>query len=146
MLGKDESPTQPRKAVNLMRDRLIKFCNEIVTTSDEITPAEFADYLLANGVIVPPCKVGDTVWYLNRYHSIAMYKNAVYEAKVVRVYVENGNILCLSIQIKNEYGTTEYPRITEIGKTVFLTREEAEAALNMRKDGEGENEKICKRS
>ena len=23
-----------------------------------------ADYLLANGVIVPPCKVGDTVYYL----------------------------------------------------------------------------------
>lgn len=88
-----------------------------------------ADHLLENGVIVPPCKVGDTVWYLNRYHSISMCKDAVYEAKVVRVYVEKENTLCLSIQIKNEWGTTEFPHITEIGKTVFLTKEEAEGAL-----------------
>lgn len=88
-----------------------------------------ADHLLANGVIVPPCKVGDTVYFLNTYSSIAMRKNFVYEAKVVRVYVEKDNILCLSIQIKNEYGTTEYPRITEIGKTVFLSREDAGQAL-----------------
>lgn len=24
----------------------------------------FADYLLGNGVIVPPCKVGDTAWFV----------------------------------------------------------------------------------
>lgn len=88
-----------------------------------------ADHLLANGVIVPPCKVGDTVWYLNRYHSISMRKDAVYEAKVVRVYVEKENTLCLSIQIKNEWGTTEFPHITEIGKNVFFTKEEAEQAM-----------------
>lgn len=27
---------------------------------------ECADYMLANGVIVPPCKVGDTVWCLQK--------------------------------------------------------------------------------
>ena len=80
-------------------------------------------------MILPPCKVGDTVWYLNRYYCVSMCKDTVYEAKVVRVYVEKENKLCLSIQIKNEYGTTEFPHITEIGKTVFLTKEEAEQAL-----------------
>lgn len=82
-----------------------------------------------------PCKVGDKVWFLNTYSSIAMRRNAVYEAKVVRMYVERGNILCLSIQVKNEMGTTEYPRITEIGKTVFFTRKEAEKALAKMKGG-----------
>ena len=91
-----------------------------------------ADTLLSNGVIVPPCKVGDKVWFLNTYYSIAMRRNFVYEAKVVRVYIEKGNVLTLSIQVKNEMGTTEFPRITEIGKTVFLTKEEAERALKER--------------
>lgn len=92
-----------------------------------------AEYLTANGVIVPPCKVGDKVWFLNIYPSICMYRNFVYEAMVVRVYVEHDNELTLAIRIKNEWGTIEYPRIREeIGKTVFLSREEAEKALRER--------------
>ena len=89
----------------------------------------------SENIIELPCKVGDKVWFLNTHYSIAMYRNAVYEAKVVRVYVEKGNILCLSIQVKNEMGTTEYPRITEIGKTVFFTKKEAEKALAKMKGG-----------
>jgi hypothetical protein len=127
-----------------MRDRLIELIEEADKKCNDTKQCEncvgfghggecvnhlIADHLLANGVIVPPCKVGDKVWFLNIYNSIAMRRNAVYEAKVARVYIENGNILCLAIQIKNEWGNTEFPRITEIGKTVFLTKEEAEKAL-----------------
>ena len=115
-----------------MRDRLIGIFNswnlqEYIPSHTEI--AMLADYLLVNGVIVPPCKVGDTVWFLNRHPSIHLYRNFVYEAMVVRVYVEHGNQLCLAIRIKNEWGVTEYPHIKEIGKTVFLTKEDAERAL-----------------
>lgn len=28
-----------------------------------------ADYLLANGVILPPCKAGDTVYVISRYYT-----------------------------------------------------------------------------
>ena len=110
-----------------MKERLTKLIKE--ANERYIYAEEMAKYLIDNGVIVPPCKVGDTVWFLNRYYSISMRKDAVYEAKIARVYVEKDNVLCLSVQIKNEWGTTEFPRITEIGKTVFLTREEAERAL-----------------
>ncbi|MBQ7976574.1 MAG: hypothetical protein IJ300_12890 [Clostridia bacterium] len=49
-----------------MRDRLI----ELIEYADANIPGfciegdfhVLADYLLANGVIVPPCKVGDRVW------------------------------------------------------------------------------------
>ena len=113
-----------------MKDRLKELLHEIANMQLlGKSIEEGVEFLLANGVIVSPCKVGDKVWFLNKYSSIAMRKNAVYEAKVVRVYVEKGNILTLSIQVKNEWGTTEYPRITEIGKTVFLTKKEAEKAL-----------------
>ena len=57
-------PTQPRKVVRIMRERLI----ELIKGAKKKTKGAncdleremlFADYLLANGVIVPPCKVGD---------------------------------------------------------------------------------------
>ncbi len=113
------------------RKRLIELLENVPASPDGEKNIEMiAEYLLENGVIVPPCKVGDKVWFLNIYPSICMYRNFVYEAMVVRVYVEHDNELTLAIRIKNEWGTIEYPRIREeIGKTVFLSREEAEKAL-----------------
>ena len=43
---------------NDMRDRLIKLCDTNCGYVDEIPADEFADYLIANGVILLPCKVG----------------------------------------------------------------------------------------
>ena len=119
------------------REKLIELLeNAPAAPNGERNVATLADHLLANGIIVPPCKVGDKVWFLNIYPSICMYRNFVYEAMVVRVYVEHDNELTLAIRIKNEWGTIEYPRIREeIGKTVFLSREDAEKALErMEKD------------
>lgn len=113
------------------REKLIELLeNAPAAPNGERNVATIADHLLENGVIVPPCKVGDKVWFLNIYPSICMYRNFVYEAMVVRVYVEHDNELTLAIRVKNEWGTIEYQRIREeIGKTVFLTREEAGKAL-----------------
>ena len=75
------------------------------------------DYLLDNGVIVPPCKVGDKVY---------QYDNAgrIYESEVVWFYYDK------------DYKRVVYDCNTElafseeaIGKTVFLSREEEENAL-----------------
>ena len=66
-----------------MRERLIELLNgkSIDTTPD----VEYvADYLLDNGVIVPPCKVGDTVY--NVLPS-TLFKNRILEEKVERFYV-----------------------------------------------------------
>jgi hypothetical protein len=86
-----------------------------------------ADHLLANGVIAPPCKVGDTVYYINRYNHIMLYKHEVYEAKVVRLVVTRYGVSPV-IRVKSVYSTYEIPGV-EFGKNVFLTREEAEQAL-----------------
>ena len=90
-----------------------------------------ADHLLANGVIVPPCKVGDTVYYLNTQYHMALYRNKVYEAKVVRIVVTSLGA-ALVIHIRDESGCCEVPDIRDFGKTVFLTREEAEKELEER--------------
>lgn len=111
-----------------MRDRLIELLMVPIYPKEGADPAEVvADYLLDNGVIVPPCKVGDTVYYLNFYNHIMLYKHEVYEAKVVRLVVTR---YCVSpvIRVKSVYSTYEIPGV-EFGKNVFITREEAEQAL-----------------
>lgn len=67
---------------------------------------EFADFLIEQGIILPPCKVGQTV----------------YQTDGVRIYKST---------IKNTVYYTENIAFDEraIGKTVFLTKEEAERAL-----------------
>lgn len=44
-----------------MRDRLRELIN-IFVDSEEYKEEDIADYLLTNGVIVPPCRVGDAVY------------------------------------------------------------------------------------
>ena len=77
-----------------------------------------ADYLIDNGVIVPPCKVGDTVYI--------PYLSTVIEKKVCSIVVQKPffTVYCggTSLRFSKE----------DFGKTVFLTREEAEKALEER--------------
>lgn len=72
---------------------------------------ELADYLLANGVIVLPCKVGDTVYQTDGIR--------IYESKIKSIIYDTNN-----------FAFDE----TAIGKSVFLTREEAEKALKEREE------------
>ena len=67
-------------------------------------------------VLILPCKVGDTVY-------------AADAAPVIPLRVKE-----LAFYLKGEDGG-DYERVSNIGKTVFLTREEAEKALEARKDG-----------
>ena len=112
-----------------MRDRLIELINQKQEAgwrfldSDYTTDVfnfELADYLLANGVIVPPCKVGDTVWF-NTYK-----KNATVCVGIQPHIVDRIDVNC-ACDTKNLVETS-IPSWT-FGKTVFLTKEEAERAL-----------------
>lgn len=75
-----------------------------------------------------PCKIGDTAYYINTHNRLSLFKNTVYEAKVTR-FVTTRYGTSIVIQIRNEYGCTELYSEDNYNKTVFLTREEAEAAL-----------------
>lgn len=116
-----------------MRDRLIEILSKPIHPKEGVNLAEvIADYLLDNGVIVPPCKVGDTVYYINTQYHIALYRNKIYEAKVARIVATSLGV-CLVIHIRDESGCCEIPDVKDFGKTVFLTREEAEKALAERR-------------
>ena len=96
-----------------------------------------ADYLLANGVIVPQCKVGDTVYIINRANKL---QEMIFDSVDLRFTCANdADCMCGSLcndivhnvcqhRFKNDF--------SDFGKTVFLTREEAEKALKERSDNE----------
>lgn len=74
-------------------------------------------------LVVLPCKVDDTVYFAllgriieKQVFSIVSFSNST------RIYCD---------------GTSEYFRPEDIGKTFFLTREEAEKALEAKEDGNG---------
>ena len=125
-----------------MRDRLVELLNqraelclvdncrkdcEWYRKGDRCMNHAMADHLIANGVIVPPCKVGDTVYYINLYNHIMLYKDRVYEASVSRIVVTKSGVSVLII-IHGGHAANEIPYV-EFGENVFLTREEAEQAL-----------------
>jgi hypothetical protein len=94
-----------------MRERLMALINDVVHPCHA---GALADYLIENGVIVPPCKVGDTVYYRS-YGG-----NRLYEGEVTS-FIYNTETGRFGIHYDGGYGT--------YGKHVFLTREEAEQAM-----------------
>ena len=109
-----------------MRDRLIELINNypcMSTAEDcfiESISSDLADYLLANGVIVPACKVGGTL-----YQIIGMLPGCTY------IFAETVDRIQTDTNGETIYYANKTERIfqREIGKTVFLTKEEAEQAL-----------------
>ena len=114
-----------------MRDRLVELIAKsgLVLVDGGIHPdthlvqEALADYLLAEGVIVPPCKVGDTVYRVARHKGVWQ----VLPREVVSITHRLDHLYRLVWEIFS----TEYDRL---GKTVFLTREEAEKALERSKE------------
>ncbi len=70
-------------------------------------------------LVVLPCKVGDTVWF-NTYAKNAAVCLGVRPHKVIRFDI--------SAVVPGEHADTDLP-LYEFDKSVFLTCEEAEAAL-----------------
>ena len=87
-----------------------------------------ADYLLANGVIVPPCKVGDEVYVICNHTvqetNVFSLKMETEDGKYV-VYVKAKAVDGSNKTVDGYYEAVFKTFI--FGKTVFLTREEAEA-------------------
>lgn len=107
-----------------MRDRLIELLNVAVgdsnLTDDEVKIV--ADYLLASGVIVPPCKVGDTVYILvgEPSRTIAEFR--------VRTIVFGETHDSIGFANKSLFTIWDKRWYDFFGKIIFLTREEAERA------------------
>lgn len=76
-------------------------------------------------LVVLPCKVGDTVYMENGDDETPHFVDT---GKVFAIGVDESGTMWISVRY--ESGLKYYHTATDIGKTVFLTREEAEAALS----------------
>lgn len=119
------------------RKRLIELLSKPIFPKIGVDPAEVvADYLLDNGLIVTPCKVGDTVYaycadfgvvlpYFIENLSIGfMGKEQNYFSYEANCHAEETDELLDEIDFD----------LDDIGKTVFLTPEDAERALAERNE------------
>ena len=102
------------------RERLIKLLDERIAIQEcsfspdkPLTTDSLADYLLKHGVIVPPCKVGDTVYHVG--------VGKIFKSTIAKITRYRDRTIYESSAIAFEDSA--------IGKAVFLTREEAEATL-----------------
>ena len=94
---------------------------------------ELAEADKAGRLRVLPCKVGDTVWVTRNPWTGKLLKNPL-EAYVNGMKkFSHGLYVNVLFDTKKINGTRDY-EINHIGKTVFLTREEAKAALEAMKN------------
>lgn len=127
------------------REKLIELLGNVpASTNGEKNIERIAEYLLENGVIAPPCKVGEKVYVANG--------GGIKEAAVTEIYSrcgEDATILLAfdcylecekcpfqfySTEASGEYTcAAEYGvwdiSYSDFGKTVFLSSDEAEKAV-----------------
>lgn len=147
-----------------MRDKLIELfkgfsyeccrpCDKLTTDScNKCAYEQLADYLLENGVIVPPCKVGDKMYKLCSVNS-SIKKGQMWDGKIVETNCDRcgyKNCSCYDIGLRERNNELFIDVIKEttinsleflvkimpyVGTIWFTTKEEAEQAL--RKEDEG---------
>lgn len=114
-----------------MKDKLIEILNETFAEQYEkrrlLTAPHTADHLLANGVIVLPVKIGQTVWVYNQTTN-NIYRNTVIGTKIFGTGKCANKII---VKYVNQRGETSDRKFawSQIGKQVFLSEEEAVQAL-----------------
>lgn len=80
-------------------------------------------------LVVPPCKVGDRLYEVTGRKTISVYKVRAIRVELFGLFIEWDIVEGFVWQSLSGINAGE------IGKTVFLTREEAENALGAMKDG-----------
>ena len=116
-----------------MLDRLIELIQNSVNGCARHWAEIIAKYLLANGAIVPPINVGDTVY-------VDMFLNGASEPyTIVGIRVTKGRgksifqfVAWRDGEVPMFRGDSYIFFAREIGRTVFLTREAAEQAFKER--------------
>lgn len=112
------------------RERLIKLIKEAMKNYEKdienyVIPTSYyiSDYLLKNGVVVPPCKIGTPLYFL----SGDLEECKIIESSSWSYIIDSFGLITIEetlheLSYKNNYEYT-------FGSTVFSTREEAEKAL-----------------
>ena len=117
------------------RERLIELLSNIDYACDNGGNLQdrieyIADYLLKNGVIALPCKVGDIMYYIGKSTDLSALHNTIYKSDVVKIIHKEEGISIVLRFYNGPYCFAEITDINDFGKRIFLTKEEAEKALH----------------
>lgn len=112
-----------------MRDRLVELIKEGANGHTFMPTDSIADHLIENGVVVPPCKVGDDIWWVygdgKEDNEVRCQENGV---KAV-CYFGNGDFKIISQDemMPEDIGT----------RWCLFTKEQAEQKLEEMRGGNG---------
>ena len=109
-----------------MKDRLIELIHDSDLSLDSV---RLADHLIANGVIVLPCKVGDTVYCIWQYEDFAKEGTPFIKEDVVESFIYDEGEMKPITKDWVEMDDRWY-RL----KDILYTKEEAEKALKESED------------
>lgn len=98
-------------------DTYLDMCEEQDVEPEKTFDEFVADYLIANGVIVPPFKIGGKVYQTDGMR--------IYESTILEIICTSKRTVYITQGISFDE--------TAIGTSIFLTREEAEKALEDKK-------------
>ncbi len=134
--------TDRERLIGLLVAGMFKFSEKGIVDNTAL-----ADYILSDGWIRPPCKVGDTVWVIGDKDGYQIKECKAEEFFFVDAEKFQVGVCfecdtdcegcyfsswsqshCGEWSCDGEYGNGFIP-VDDFGKTVFLTREEAEKAL-----------------
>lgn len=132
-----QTEKQRERLVELLKQADANPLNREITNFDDIMEM-IADYLLANNVVVLPCNVGDTVYaFSGDFGVILPYLvgslNIGYMGKSGTYWNYEAN--CHDPETDELLDEIDF-EIDDIGKTVFLSREEAENVLKERNNAD----------
>lgn len=117
---------------NVATEEFISRTEALGTTPERLRELAAADK--EGRVVVLPCKVGDTLWVTGRDN---VPREKELEAPDIRAVCTDEDNLCMSTCNRKPHRFCAY-RLrndgADVGKTVFLTREEAERALQEMED------------
>ena len=116
------------RLIEMVKKSLIRHIDKSCKLAENI-----ADDLLSEGVIVPPCKVGTTLYFLynSPYADKPDLTPRIYKTADWYLEVDKTRIVICTSDIHSFNKRYDY----YLGKTVFLTREEAEKALERKDNG-----------
>ena len=102
------------------RERLVELLDEFVAKSNNTTTSALADYILADGWMRPPCKVGDKVYFV--------FEGDVLGDEITLIEVTE-SAMYLSTCSERYMLINGYLYSEMLDEKAYFTKEEAEAKL-----------------
>lgn len=117
-------------AINKHADNIIERLDKLLhQTDDDARLRDLAEADKDGRVVMLPCKVGDRLYEVTGRKTISVYKVKAIRVELFGLFIEWDIVEGFVWQSLSGINAGE------IGRTVFLTREEAEKALEAMKDG-----------